>query len=638
MIVIVSTRFERDDTDTYTAPSRSFNDFTTDTKQVKSFFPDSPTVYVDLPVKMPYTYIMNRSALAPRRRWEKENPDKTLVTDLYQGLKKTHRLDISPITCELLVNRGLTDVDEVYNFIYPELSSIPDPFLMADMDKAVDRIIPAVAARKKIWVYGDYDVDGITSVAVLLLFLSALGIEARYYIPDRIKEGYSLNPDAVRFIHAQGADLIITVDSGISNHDEIRLAKELGMEVIVSDHHEVGDTLPPADAVLNPKRSDCAFPFKDLAGVGITFNLVIAIRKRLKEQGGFDNLPNLKRYLDLVALGTVADIVPLKGENRIFVKYGLMELREDTRPGIVALRDTSGVKRTNVDSTAVSFRLAPRLNASGRIGNADQSVRLLITDDPAEALSLARDLESENQRRQRMEEEVLRHALVMLDSNGMIQNRHSIVLAHETWHPGVVGIVASRLVDRYCRPVILLSLRDGFAKGSARSITGFHLYEGLSTLDDMILGFGGHKYAAGLTIRADTIQAFAENFDRVVTSMTTEEDFVPTITIDTEITLADIKRHNLLHETKLLAPFGGGNPEPVFLCKGLVPGESRIVGDNHLKLVFKEKNIRYNAIGFGLGGLSHVAADMVDTVFSVRESQWDRGGMCELLIRDLKVP
>jgi single-stranded-DNA-specific exonuclease len=579
---------------------------------------------------------MNHSALAPSRRWEKENPDKTLVTDLHQGLKKTHRLDISPITCELFVNRGLTDVDEAYDFVFPELSSIPDPCLMADMDKAVDRIIQAVVQKKDIWIYGDYDADGITSVAILLLFFSALGVTARHYIPDRIKEGYSLNPDAVRYIHAQGADLIITVDSGISNHNEIRLAKELGMEVIVSDHHEVGDILPPADAILNPKRADCPFPFKDLAGVGIAFNLIIAIRKRLKEEGGFADLPNLKRYLDLVALGTVADIVPLRGENRIFVKYGLIELGQDTRPGIVALREMSGVKRGNVDSMAVSFRLAPRLNASGRIGNANQSVRLLVTDDPAEALSLARDLESENQRRQRMEEEVLRHALTMLEGNRMLEDRRSIVLAHEGWHPGVVGIVASRLVDRYCRPVVLMSLKDGIAKGSARSIGGFHLYQGLSELDELILGFGGHKYAAGLTIRADDIQTFVDRFDRVVTSMTTEQDFVPTITIDAEITLADIKRHNLLHETRLLAPFGGGNPEPVFLSRGLMPGESRIVGDNHLKLVFKEKNVRYNAIGFGLGGLSHVAADMVDTVFSVRENQWDRGGICELHIRDLK--
>jgi single-stranded-DNA-specific exonuclease len=559
------------------------------------------------------------------------------VTGLHQGLKETHRLDISPITCELFVNRGLADVDDVYNFIFPELSSIPDPSLMADMEKAVDRIVRAVASRERIWIYGDYDVDGITSVAVLFLFLSALGVEARYYIPDRIKEGYSLNPDAVRFIHAQGADLIITVDSGISNHNEIQLAKELGMDVIVSDHHEVGDTLPPADAILNPKRPDCRFPFKDLAGVGITFNLVIAVRKRLKEQGGFHDLPNLKRYLDLVALGTVADIVPLRGENRVFVKYGLMELGEDARPGIIALREMAGVKRGNVDSSAISFRLAPRLNASGRVGSADRSVRLLITDDYTEALSLARELESENQRRQRMEEEVLRHALNLLEGNGMLQERSSIVLAHEGWHPGVVGIVASRLVDRYCRPVVLMSLKDGIAKGSARSVGGFHLYQGLSTLEELMLGFGGHKYAAGLTIRAENIQTFGDRFDQVVASMTTDNDFVPTITIDSEITLADIKKHNLLHETKLLAPFGAGNPEPVFLCRGLIPGESRIVGDNHLKLVFKEKNVRYNAIGFGLGGLSHVAADMVDTVFSVRESQWDRGGICELLIRDLKV-
>jgi single-stranded-DNA-specific exonuclease len=578
---------------------------------------------------------MNRSATTSRQIWEKENPDKALADDLRARLT-SRRLDISPIGCDLFVNRGLTDPDTVYEFLFPDLSHIHDPFLMADMDKAVDIIIEAVGAKESIWIYGDYDVDGITSVAVLYLFLSALGTTPRYYIPDRVKEGYSLNPDAVRRIHAEGARLIITVDSGISNHHEIRLAKELGMRVIVSDHHEVGDSIPPADAVLNPKRPDCRYPFKDLAGVGITFCLAIAVRKKLRETGLFSELPNLKKYLDLVALGTVADIAPLKGQNRIFVKHGLIALGEDIRPGITALREVAGLKKGTVDATAVSFRLAPRLNASGRIGSAHDTVRLLITDDYAEALGIARDLEANNQKRQRMEEAVLNEALSLLETDGHLKDRRSIVLAHEGWHPGVVGIVASRLVDRYCRPVVLLTLRDGLARGSARSIPAFHLYQGLVDMGDLLVAFGGHKYAAGLTTRAEDVGRFAERFDEVVASTTSEDDFVPKIRIDTQIILSDIRRHNLLHEIKLMAPFGVGNPEPVFLSRGLVTGQSRIVGDNHLRLVFKDKNDRYNAIGFGLGGLSDAAVDMVDAVFSIRESQWDRGNMCELFIRDLR--
>lgn len=578
---------------------------------------------------------MNRKTPASHQRWEKETPDESIVLGLQRDLA-SREIPISQITCELFVNRGLCDADAARDFLFPELSGIHDPFLMADMDRAVDLIIKAIIGKKNIWIYGDYDVDGVTSVSLLYLFLSALGATPRYYIPDRVKEGYSLNPDAVRYMHAEGGHLIITVDSGISNHQEIQLARDLGMEVIVSDHHEVGDAIPPANAVVNPKRSDCPFPFKDLAGVGITFVLVIALRNKLKKEGLFNELPNLKKYLDLVALGTVADIVPLRGLNRIFVKYGLMVLAEDIRPGIIALREVAGVKKGGIDTTTISFRLAPRLNASGRIGSAHESVRLLITDNYAEALSIARDLEAENQKRQRMEEEVLKEAVGLLENNGLLTDRHSIVLAHEGWHPGVVGIVASRLVDRYCRPVVLMSLRDGLAKGSARSVPGFHLYEGLGRLEEFLLAFGGHKYAAGVTMRAQDVETFVQRFDEVVVSMTTEDAFVPTLRIDSQIILSDIKRHNLLHEIKLMAPFGVGNPEPVFLSRGLVTGESRVVGDNHLRLVFKEKNNRYNAIGFGLGAMSTAAADMVDAVFSVRESQWDRGGMCELLIRDLR--
>lgn len=568
------------------------------------------------------------------QRWKSERPDEVLVKDLKKSLQKSYQLNLSGVTCELLVKRGLVEADSAYEFLYPDLGQLHDPFIMADMDKATDLLVSAIASKKRIWIYGDYDVDGITSISILVLFLKELGIKAEYYIPDRIKEGYGLNADAVKYIAGQGADLIITVDCGISNREEIDLARSLGIDVIVVDHHEVPNILPDAVAVLDPKRPDCPFPFKDMAGVGITYNFLVALRKRLREGGIFGDLPNLKRYLDLVALGTIADVAPLKDENRLLVKYGLLELDEDHRPGITALKEVSGVRW--MDTSMVSFRLAPRINASGRMGNASFGVRLLTTDDPAEALNIARDLDSENRKRQKMEEEILMSALSMIDADVDLKEGRSIVLDSEDWHPGVIGIVASRLVDRFFRPVILLSTKDGVAKGSARSISGFHIYQGLAKIEDILKSFGGHKYAAGLSIGAANIPDLVERFEEVVREMTTEDDFVPTLTVDAEITLSDIKKYNLLHEAKLLMPFGAGNPEPLFLGRGFMIKESRVVGNNHLKMVFKDKNDRWDAIAFGLGGISKSSMNLVDVVFNLRENQWDRGSVCELNVKGIK--
>ena len=570
----------------------------------------------------------------PKQAWARSEPDHKIVEELSHSLKNSYGIELSRIGCELLVNRKIIDPQVVYEFLYPDLNHLHDPFSMADMDKAIEIIIDAIVARKKIWIYGDYDVDGITSVSLLLLFLQSIGHNADFYIPDRIKEGYGLNRDAIGSINGKGGELLITVDCGISSRDEIAFARSLGMTVIVSDHHEVPDTLPDAHAILNPRRRDCAFPFKELAGVGIAYNLLIALRGELRRRGLFPDLPNLKRFLDLVALGTVADVVPLVDENRLFVRYGLAELNESARPGIIALKETSGTK--TVGTSEVSFRLAPRLNASGRIGSATMGVRLLVTDDPAEAMDIARGLDSENRKRQSMEEDVLINAINIINNDRDFANRRSVVLASEGWHPGVVGIVASRLVERFYRPVIMLSLKDGMGRGSARSITGFHLYEGLTQIGGLLSSFGGHKYAAGLSIAVERIPEFASEFERIVVSMTTESDFVPTLRVDAEIALADIKRHNLLHEAKLLFPFGAGNPEPLFSAKGLVVREKRIVGNNHLRLVFRDKNDRWDAIAFGFGDFLKSEADLVDVVFHLRENQWDRGSSCELNIRGIR--
>ncbi len=571
-------------------------------------------------------------------KWDRADQDDDRICSLKSDLKRLYDLDISEVTSRLLLNRDITGAGDAHEFLFPDLSQFPDPYLMPDMDRAVKIMVEAILSRKAVWVFGDYDVDGVTSVSIIVLFLRAVGMDVNYYIPERVGEGYGLRGDSVRYMKEKGADLIFTVDCGISNVDEVALAKSLGMEVIVTDHHEVPEVMPDAGAVLNTKRADCRFPTKNLAGVGIAYNFLIALRKELRDRGLFvDELPNLKRYLDLVALGTIADIVPLTGQNRLFVKYGLAELTEDHRPGIVALREVSGVKKDNISAGTVSFRLAPRLNASGRIGSAMDSVRLLTTDDPARALSVARDIEVENSKRQVMEEEVLNEAIEIIDRDDTIDDHRSIVLASNNWHPGVVGIVASRLVDRYYRPTIMVSLMDGMGKGSARSISGFHIYRGILQLESLLIEFGGHKYAAGLAIEADKIDQFRERFEEVVSEMTTDDHFVPALKIDAEIKLADIQRYNLLHETKLLAPFGSANPEPLFLARGLVVNEARLVGKNHLKIAFKDKKCMWDAIAFGKGEMASDGMDVVDIVFNLRENKWKKGSGTELNIRDIKV-
>jgi len=603
------------------------------------FFYLRKCIAVDLLHTFNYNHNMNRNIKPIEHKWEQAQQDSNIVLGLKNDLKELYDIDISEITSMLLLNRNITDTGDAHDFLTPDLSQLHDPYLMADMDKAVQIMSEAIVSEKKIWVFGDYDVDGVTAVSIITLFLASIGADVKYYIPERVSEGYGLRVESIRYIKEQGADVIITVDCGISNVDEVAFAKSLGIEVIITDHHEVPEVVPDAGAIVNPKRKDCPFPSKNIAGVGIAYNFLIALRRELRERGLFeDELPNLKRYLDLVALGTIADIVPLTGENRLFVKYGLDELKKDYRQGIVALRNVTDVKTNNISVGAVSFRLAPRLNASGRVGNAKESVRLLTTDDAAQAKTIALEIEKENKQRQSLEAEALKDAIEIVERDGII-NRRSIVLASDNWHSGIVGIVASRLVDRYYRPTIMISLMndmDGIGKGSARSISGFHIYNGISKLEALLVEFGGHKYAAGLVIEADKIEEFSERFEEVVTEMTTEDHFIPTLKIDAEITLSDIKRYNLLHEINLLSPFGSTNPEPVFLARGLVINEMRLVGKNHLKLAFKDNNHRWNAIAFGKGEMATLGMDVVDVVFNLRENKWEGGNSTELNIKDLK--
>jgi single-stranded-DNA-specific exonuclease len=510
-------------------------------------------------------------------------------------------LGISSLTAQVLSNRGISNVEQARRFISPALSDLPNPFTMKDMDKAVARIAKAILQNEKITIFGDYDVDGTTATALLLLFLKKAGGAVDFYLPHRLKEGYGLNLEAVKKIHARGTKLMITADCGISNDEEIRWAMANGLEIIVTDHHEVPDNLPPALAILNPKQKKCPYPFKDLAGVGVAFNLVIALRSTLREKGLWEGtgVPNLKEYLDLVALGTVADVVPLLEVNRVLVKHGLGQLTRSTRPGILALKEVSGMGGTPVDTTGINFRFAPRINAAGRMEEADEVVRLLLTEDEEEARKIAAHLDQLNSHRQRIEEKILAEAKRMIDSPAMAQGKKSFVLASTNWHPGIIGIVASRLTEEYYRPTILIALQENIGKGSGRSIDPFSLYEGLKACRASMVTFGGHEQAAGLVIRAECIPGFIQAFEEIVSASLQEEDFIPRLAIDA-IARLDQMNESFLAELESLSPFGAANPAPVLALENLTVLDSRLVGKGHLRLRIKEGRVTRKAIGFNM--------------------------------------
>ncbi len=566
-----------------------------------------------------------------KRRWEifPQNP----------ALQETfsRKLEISPITAQVLANRGINQIDQAHQFLHPSLSHLHSPFLMKDMDKAVDRIVQAFLRREQVLIYGDYDADGITSTAILLLFLQSLQIPHRYYIPHRIKEGYGLHPNTIMKFAQQGVKLIITADCGISDMDAVKKAQEMEIDIIITDHHEVPDEIPPACAVLNPKQEDCSFPFKSLAGVGVAFNLIIALRTKLRELGEWKGreVPNLRRYLDLVAIGTVADLVPLQDENRIFVRFGLEELNEGSRMSTRVLKEVCGLKDGIVTSGNIGFQLAPRINASGRLGEAQKAVELLVTQDLKRAEGIARELNWENSRRQRLEEDIFMEITGWIEGDDRILQRSSLVFSSQSWHPGVIGIVASRLVEHYYRPTILISLDEDRGKGSGRSIEGFDLYEGVKRCSQILLSFGGHRYAVGLTLEREKIEAFKNRFEELVSQGCKPTDFIPRMRIDLEVALPSIER-KLMEELSLLAPFGLSNPKPIFCSRELKVMESKIVGEDNLKLRVEEDLI-YDAIGFHMGHLHPLESKRIRIAFVPQINEWQGVKNIQLELRDILI-
>lgn len=476
-------------------------------------------------------------------------------------------LDLHPLVGQLLFNRGITSASEAEKFLYPTLGDLTNPFLLKGMEQAVQRVARAILNREPIMIYGDYDVDGLSATALLKSFLTKIGVEAAHYIPKRLEEGYGLHAEAVKAIASSGVKLLLTVDCGISNREEIALAKRLGIDVVVIDHHEPPCELPDA-VIIDPLQRGCPFPFKGLTAVGLSFMFLLALRRYLRERGFFTDRrePNLKKFLDLVALGTIADVAPLMGENRILVKFGLKELENTERPGIKALKELAGIKEGPLTYELVAFRLAPRLNAGGRMQKEEIPLKVLLSEDESEAFELAQELEEANRLRQSVQEGIYREARLL----ALEQKDHAaIVIAKENWHPGVIGIVASKLAEEFYRPTVLIALEGEKGKGSARGIPELHLKELLGECSSFLLNYGGHRQAAGLTILRKFIGDFTEALKESIKRALGEHMPSPSLVVDASLSLRDLSP-KLLEDLELLSPFGPANAEPTFATAELV--------------------------------------------------------------------
>jgi len=555
------------------------------------------------------------------------------------------RSDIPKSIAEVLQKRSLGTSEKLNAFIESPLKDLSSPFLMKDMDEASESIADFVCDGKKICIYGDYDVDGVTSVSLLYLFLEEVGAKVDYYIPNRLEEGYGLNKSAIDDIASRDIDLIITVDCGINAIEEVAYAREVGLDIIVTDHHQPSETIPEAaTAVVNPMREDDESPFKGLSGVGVAFKLVMALRYKLRERGHLEEMtPNIKKYLDLVTLGTVADVVPLEGENRIFVKHGLEILSGKTcRPGLRELKRVAGIDGQKVTTTHVGFGLAPRINAVGRLGDSDKGMKLLTTSDRKKAATLADDLDRENKYRQDIEKQIIEESFRRVEKNKLHEKYKGLVLYSEEWHQGVIGIVASRLVERYHMPAIVLTFDDGVGKGSGRSIPSFDLYKGLEQMQDILLSFGGHKYAAGLKISREYITNLQKRFHDAVDELLEPADFVAEIFIDAFVEPADMNKE-FMGWLERMEPYGAGNREPLFCMKGVKKfQESMFVGSDcmHLKAFLEKDGKSFDCIGYNMKEYEEVmnSSDSFDIVFSPSPSSGYYGSRyTQLVLKDIKV-
>ncbi len=544
-------------------------------------------------------------------------------------------LGLCSTTARILLGRGIDTVEAGRQFLAPALSTMSDPFLLKGMQAAVERVMRAREAGENVCIYGDYDVDGISGTALLVSFLRRVGLVCRYFIPNRFDDGYGLNQEALQRIIDSGATLIISVDCGITSVKEAAFCRQAGVDLIILDHHTPGENIPEAAAVVNPLQHGCSYPFKMLAGVGVAFNLLVALRSRMRQEEHFaaGEEPDLREWLDLVALGTIADVVPLVGQNRMYAFFGLQKLENSSRPGITALKKVAGITDT-VTCGQVGFRLAPRLNAAGRMESAVPGVELLLGADAEECSIVADELDTANGERQNVERTILEEAVALVDGGGNYPACKSIVLASSAWHQGVIGIVASRLVERYHRPTIMIAIDEqGNAKGSGRSIPGFHLLEALTACSEHLERFGGHRYAAGVGLQAEAIDAFAAAFEVAASRILGDSELVPTLDVDCDVRPADVDEA-LVHELKRLEPFGAGNPEPTLLMRGVTVVERRTVGDGHLKLRVAAAGQIFSAIAFRQAAYS--TDGMLDIAFFPELNVWNNSTTLQLRIKAIR--
>jgi single-stranded-DNA-specific exonuclease len=545
-------------------------------------------------------------------------------------------INVDPVIANLLVQRGIETYEQAKDFFRPGIETLHKPAQMKDMQKAVKRIESAAVNHEKILVFGDYDVDGTSAVSVVYTFLKWLGINCDFYIPDRYKEGYGVSTQGIDYAAENDCKLIIALDCGIKAHDKVKYAKEKGIDFIICDHHKPDKTLPDAVAVLNPKREDCEYPYKELPGAGIGFKLVQALAENY-------DIPfsHLEQYLDIVALAIASDIVPITGENRILAHHGLKRINSSPRPGFKAIMDLAQIKK-EITVNDLVFVFGPRINSAGRIESGKSAVELLISDNAEKAKLSGEAINKTNFERRDVDSAITQEAIAMIDENVSLKKRKTTVLYNPDWHKGVIGIVASRLIEKhYYRPTIIFTRSNGVITGSARSVRNFDLYEALDTCSSLLLQFGGHKYAAGLTMKEENLPAFTEMFEEVVSKSITDDLLHPEIEIDSVLDLSaiDFKLYRILHQ---FAPFGPGNMTPIFYSENIIAKrEPMIVGQNHLRMPVAHADnpeVQFYTIGFDMGHLMPIAnsGKPFKICYSIRENEWNGEKKLELNVRDIK--
>jgi single-stranded-DNA-specific exonuclease len=561
-----------------------------------------------------------------QKRWRVRQADPGEKEALFRSLK------IHPVLCDILVQRGITTFEQAHSFFRPRLEDLHDPFLMKDMDKAVNRILQALDVKEKVLVFGDYDVDGTTAVASTYQFLKKHHPLTEFYIPHRYREGYGISKAGIDYAHQNGYTLIICLDCGIKSVQLISYAREQGIDFIVCDHHLPDEQLPPAVAILNPKQRDCPYPDKELCGCGVGFKLITALCRSLQ-------LPDeaAYSYLDLVATAIAADIVPMTGENRIMAYHGLKKANANPNHGIKALSHLSSFTQ-ELHINNMVFLIAPRVNAAGRMDDARKAVLMFVAETYEEALHWAEQLHEDNTHRREADSNITGEALALIQSDETLVNRKSTVLYQPHWHKGVVGIVASRLIDHYYRPTIVLTRSGDYVAGSARSVAGFNVYEAVHQCRELLLGYGGHFYAAGMTLEADKVEAFCQKFEEVVQASIHPELLIPEIVIDAEISLADIRQpfYDILCQ---MEPFGPGNLNPTFVARRVYnTGYSKVVKESHLRFVLQQNGVKITGIGFNMAEKFCLLTENkpIDIVFRIDENEWNGEKSLQLKIIDCR--